>query len=113
MVSVFRNSRYHKFQPTIEQLKRISRKNIILSLPYWGYTFGLKWRLPKIAEHALQFKISGFKKHKPDKQHYWEIGKRGCGIKRIQMSIYSAGLKIDKSFWDIDDPYHYYFVLSQ
>jgi predicted SAM-dependent methyltransferase len=104
---------FEKFEASILELKRVSKKYIIVSLPYWGYTFGLKLKLPLLGKRVLKFKISGTKKHLFNGQHYWEIGKKGFPGRRIIEKFTTCGLKMKKSFWDIDDPYHYYFILEK
>jgi len=104
---------FEKLSRSLESLKRVSSQYIVISLPYWGYTFGFKLRLPFIGEKTVKFKINLIKKHKFSGQHYWELGKRGFPVWRIKNIFFKSGLKIKKSFWDIDDPYHYYFVLEK
>lgn len=104
---------YDKFHTCLNELKRVSKSFVVISLPYWGYTFALNLRLPMIGKKTLKFKISGFKKQKFNGQHYWEIGKKGFSLRKITKSMRETGLTIQKSFWDIDDPYHYYFVLKK
>src|SRR3989338_8595699 len=105
---------FEKFATSLSELKRVSKKYIVISLPYWGYTFGCKIKLPLLGTRAIKFKISGLKPHRfNNSQHYWEIGKRGYPLVKIKHAMEAAGLKLRKSFWDIDDPYHYYFVLEK
>lgn len=104
---------FEKFGKCLSELKRVSKSHVIVSLPYWGYTFGFKIRLPKLGVKTFKFKISGLKKHKFNGQHYWEIGKQGFPLGRIKKAMEKVGFEIQKSFWDLDDPYHYYFVLKK
>jgi ubiquinone/menaquinone biosynthesis C-methylase UbiE len=107
---------FDKFEKCLTELKRVSKKYIIISLPYWGYTFGIKIKLPILGTKKLKFKISGIKKHYLNKStagHYWEIGKKNYPLKKIKKIFKNNNLKIIKSFWDLDDPYHYYFVLNK
>jgi hypothetical protein len=86
---------------------------VIISLPYWGYTAGFKIKLPFLGEHCLKFKITALKKHNFNGQHFWEIGKRNYPLRRVKKEINQAGLKIVSSFWDLENPYHYFFVLRK
>jgi hypothetical protein len=104
---------YGDFTQALNSLRRVSREYIILSLPYWGYTFGLRLRLPLAGVITLKFKINGFRPHIFTGQHYWEIGKQGYPLLRVKRAIGECGLKIRRSFWDLDDPYHYYFILEK
>lgn len=104
---------FEKFKISLNELKRVSKSHVIISLPYWGYTFGFKLRLPVFGVKIFKFKVSGTKQHVFNGQHYWEIGKKGFTLKKIKQAIAETGLTIEKSFWDLDDPYHYYFVLKK
>jgi SAM-dependent methyltransferase len=104
---------FERFRPALSELRRVTKKYVIISLPYWGYTFGWRFRLPLVGQKTLKLKISGLKPHIFNGQHYWEIGKRRFPLRRIRREIAGSDLKIDRSFWDLDDPYHYYFVLEK
>ena len=104
---------WDKFDKSLRELKRAAKKYVIISLPYWGYTFGLRLKLPLLGQKTVKFKINGLKRHRFNGQHYWEIGKKGFPLGLIRKKISDSGLKIVGSFWDLDDPYHYYFVLEK
>lgn len=104
---------FENFKKSLQELAKVSSRYIVISLPYWGYTFGLKIKLPIIGEKTFKFKISGTKEHKFNGQHYWEIGKRGYRLSLIKNEFLKSGLKLKKSFWDLNDPYHYYFILEK
>lgn len=104
---------FEKFAAALNELKRVSKNYIVISLPYWGYTFGCKIKLPLLGVRVIKFKFNGLKRHKFNGQHYWEIGKRGYPLTKIKETMGAVGLKLKQSFWDIDDPYHYYFVLEK
>lgn len=97
----------------LSELKRVTKRFAILSLPYWGYTFGFKVKLPLLGYRMLKFKVTGIKRHVFNGEHYWEIGKRGYPLRRIVHMMQSAGFVVSRSFWDLDDPYHYYFILKK
>ncbi len=104
---------YSEFKNCLSELRRVSRSYVLLSLPYWGYTFGFKIKIPVLGEWVFKFKVTSLKKHQFNGQHYWELGKKGYQLRRIKKDIIDSDFKIVKSFWDLDDPYHYYFVLMK
>jgi len=106
---------FEKFNKSLQEIIRVANKYIIISLPYWGYTFGCKLRLPFWGVKVIKFKVNGFKKHNSDNSagHYWEIGKKNYSLRKIKKIFLQHNLKIIKLFWDLDDPYHYYFVLEK
>jgi len=104
---------FEDFIKSLNEIHRVTKKYAIISLPYWGYTFGIRFRLPFLGKKTFQYKISGIKNHEFNGQHYWEIGKKGYPVKKIKEQIEKSGFEIKNSFWDLDDPYHYYFVLEK
>ncbi len=107
---------YEKFVYSLNEMSRISKKYIILSLPFYGklVTFGLK--IPGIKKISLQYRVPHNLlsiKHIFNGQHHWEIGKKGYSIQKIKKDIKSADLKIIKSYSSPDYPYHHFFVLKK
>ena len=43
--------------------------------------------------------------------HRWEIGTKGLMLRRIKKDIRGKGWKIQKSFFNLKQPYHYFFIL--
>jgi len=105
---------FKKFAKCLSELKRVSRKNIIISLPYWGRHFSVKFRLPyfKIIKFQYKFNLMPIK-HKFNGQHYWEIGKSGYSLNKIKKEINKVGFKIVKDYIAFESPYHYFFVLEK
>jgi SAM-dependent methyltransferase len=104
---------FEQFLPSLRGLRRVTKKYVVLSLPYWGYTFGGRIRLPIFGQATCKFKLSGFKTHVFNGQHHWEIGKRGYPLRLIKKTVRESGFRIASHFWDLDDPYHYYFLLEK
>jgi hypothetical protein len=55
---VLEHLEFEKFSNNLMELSRISKKYLIVSLPYWGYTFGLKFKLPILGLKVVKFKIN-------------------------------------------------------
>jgi len=111
---VLEHLEFDKFVIALKEMKRVADKYVIISLPHWGRHFSLKTRLPFLKQIKFQFKLSLFPiKHVFKGEHYWEIGKKGYGLKRIKKEIESSGLKIMNDYIVFDSPYHHFFVTKK
>ena len=105
------------FEKSLREMGRVSRKNIIISLPHWGRHFSIDMRLPFLKRLRWQLKISfPSKKHRfigGNHTHYWEIGKKNYSLKKIKKAINSAGFNISKDYIAFEMPYNHFFILEK
>lgn len=105
---------YEEFSVALQELKRITKDHIIISLPdaktLWRYSF----HIPKIGEKNIYIKKPIFKKpeHVFDGEHYWEISKKGYPLSRILNDFKACGLKLTKTYRVPENTYHRFFVLD-
>lgn len=105
---------FDKFEKCLLELKRVSKKDVIISLPHWGRHFSFEFRLPFFKKIKKQYKFNGFSiEHKFDGQHYWEIGKRSYSLRKVKSIIEKSGLKIKKDYICFNSPYHHFFILGK
>lgn len=105
---------FKNFKKALSEIKRVSKKNILISLPHWGRHFSIELRIPFFKKIRIQIKFSIIpKKHEFDDQHYWEIGKRGYSLKKIRKAIKESGLKIKRDYVVFHSPYHHFFILEK
>jgi len=104
---------FSEFEKALGELRRVSKKYVILSLPRWGWLFYVKLKLPFLNYLKLYFKLSGVKKHKPGGEHFWEIGKIGYPLRKIKYLIKEKKFKLIKNYLDPDSPYHHFFILEK
>ena len=105
---------FEKFSRVLSELSRVSKKYVIISLPHWGRHFSIDIRVPFLKRFKFKYKINLFPiKHIFGGQHYWEIGKRGYGLKEIRKKIRSSGFNIINDFIVFESPYHHFFVLKK
>jgi predicted SAM-dependent methyltransferase len=107
---------YDMFVPAVKELRRVSRKHVVISLPDASRVFLLhmniyglinKWmRLP----FPSQFKVGP---HVFNGEHYWEIGKREYEISRITKDLEGCGLRVLRSYRPNHAPFFHYFVLEK
>ena len=86
---VLEHIRFEEFEKALVNIKSITKPNgtVLISVPYVGYTFRLQLYLSKYGERQLPlvFRLPMFwKEHKFNGQHYWEAGKKGYSIRRIE-----------------------------
>jgi SAM-dependent methyltransferase len=103
---------YEQFKTCLVNLKAVSNKYVLISLPHWGRHFSLSFQIPFFNKKRLQYKISTGKKHVYSGEHYWEIGKDGYQLKRVMDDIASIGLVIERHYVCHESPYHHFFVLK-
>jgi len=105
---------FDKFSQALNEMKRVSRKNVLISLPHWGRYFSIKLRIPFLKIIRLHYKLNIEKPvHIFNGQHYWEIGKKGYKIAAIKNEIAKSGLILINDFVCFDSPYHHFFILKK
>lgn len=103
---------FEKFVPVLNELGRVSKKYVLISVPHWGRHFSFEIRLPFIKKIRWQHKFNIFPiKHKFNGQHYWEIGKSNYPVSKIKEHIKKSDLSIVKDYISFGSPYHHFFIL--
>jgi len=103
---------FEDFEKAFSELKRVSIKYVVLSLPHFGPPIKFSFKIPFLKEIKFSFKIPFPKKHQFHGEHYWEIGKRGFSIRRIR-KIIKKYFKIEKEFIPFENQYHHFFILKK
>ncbi|MCK4330051.1 methyltransferase domain-containing protein [candidate division WOR-3 bacterium] len=108
---------FKKFKTALFELSRVSKKWMIISLPDQSRCVGLKIYFKNIPIRSLQ-KIINIPavfpaKHIFDGEHYWEIGKRGYSLKKIEAIFPELNLKLIKTFRVFEKPSHRFFILCK
>lgn len=105
---------FDKLDKSLQELRRVTKQHVIISLPHWGRHFSLSFKLPGWKEIKIQKKIN-FRpiKHKFRGQHYWEVGKKNYPVQLIRKHLQQAGFDIIKDYIAFDSPYHHFFVLKK
>ena len=103
---------FEQFEESLKELKRVSKKNIVLSLPHFGHSLKFSFKIPFIKEKKISVRLAFPIKHEFNGEHYWEIGKRGYPPKKIR-NILRKYFKIRKEFIPFENQYHHFFVLEK
>ncbi len=101
---------FDQFEIALQELARVSRREVILSLPHFGPPVQLHIKIPLLRPLRISFKIPFPKEHKFNGQHYWEIGKKGYSACEIR-SILNRYFVIEKEFVPFENQYHHFYVL--
>ena len=103
---------FEKFETALSELKRVSRKHILLSLPHFGPPVKFLLKIPFLPEISFAFKIPFMRKQVFNGQHHWEIGKRGyspCAIRNILEKYFT----VEKEFVPFENQYHHFYILKK
>lgn len=105
---------YSELNKALRDLKRVTSKYVLISLPNADVVWRYKVYVPKLGEY--DFMISRpFRKpaeHMFDGEHYWELNKKGYDLNRV-LSDFSREF-IVKDNWQLwDNPYHHFFLLEK
>ena len=103
---------FEKFPSALLELKRITKKFVVLSLPHWGWTFKFCLKIPLLPPLKFLWKFSRILKHKPA-EHQWEIGKRRFPLSKVKKEISASGFRILNHYIIFENPYHYFFILEK
>ncbi|MGM0503945.1 MAG: methyltransferase domain-containing protein [Bacteroidota bacterium] len=106
---------YHDSLKAFNDFVRVSRKNIIISLPnakkLWHYSF----YIPKIGQFSFSIPKPRIKNqnHIFDGEHYWEINKKGFSLNKIKKDFITNDTKLTNSYRVIENPYHHFFIFEK
>ena len=106
---------FSEFEPALKEIARVSRKDVLISLPYSSTSLYLEAKLPFLKDKILRCGVRiphFFQKHSFDGQHYWMVGKKGCSIKTITKSL-EKFFNVKETFNPTDNTYHLFFVLEK
>jgi hypothetical protein len=103
---------FEKFEKCLQELRRVSKKYVVLSLPHFGPPIKLSFKVPLFKEIKMALKIPFPTKHKFNDEHYWEIGKQGYPASKIR-KILKKYFKIKKEFIPFENQYHHFYILEK
>jgi len=102
------------FSRAVSEIRRVTKKYAVISIPHSGAVFYLSFKLPLLKRKTIFLKIPYFwVTHKFNREHYWEIGKKGYPVRLIIQKIREAGFTVLHSRIYGDDPARYHFLLKK
>ena len=96
------------------EMVRVSRHNVVISLPdalpVWQY----RYHVPKFGTRSLLFPRPILKQpeHVFDGEHHWEINKKGYGLGRV-IKDFGRLCHLTRTYRVFENPYHRFFVFQQ
>ena len=102
---------FDQFEPAIQEMSRVARLGIVLSLPQLSRAWSI--RVGPVRRRDRQFWVSlPFNRTlPPNDQHYWEVDAKGYPVKRVRKVLRRYG-QITKDYRVPEHPYHHFWVLS-
>lgn len=103
---------FDEFEKGLSELKRVTRKYVVLSLPHFGHSITFSFKIPFLKEKKIAIRMPFPIKHYFNGEHYWEIGKKGYPLSKIE-SIIQKYFQIRKDFIPFENQYHHFFILEK
>jgi hypothetical protein len=103
---------FSAFETSLEELLRVSKKGVVLSLPHWGYTMRFVVDLPGLPEIRWAWKLPIQKPIPKGGVHEWEINRTGYPLKRVTGIIQANGV-LDREWISPWMPYHHFFLIRK
>jgi ubiquinone/menaquinone biosynthesis C-methylase UbiE len=110
---VLEHIEWHDVEVALKELARVSKKNVVVSLPHPGQVFisGTFRALGRWIPVRLQVPFF-WKTHRFNGEHYWELGKKGYAAGKFVRAAKGAGLTLKKTVKYADDPVHRLFIFE-
>lgn len=102
---------FEEFDTAVSEMARVAKKYVVISVPHFGPSLSLSFKIPFLPLVRLQTKIPFPKTHQFNGQHHWEIGKKGYPVSLIREKLSKHGT-IVRDFVPFGSPYHHFFVLE-
>lgn len=103
---------FEKFERSLQELHRVSKKNVVISLPHFGPAIKILFKIPFLPEVKFAFKVPYPKEHFFNGQHYWEIGKKGYSQRKIR-KVVERYFIIKNEFVPFENQYHHFYSLEK
>jgi SAM-dependent methyltransferase len=102
---------YEESLRAMKELRRVTKRYALVTLPHAGYTFSFLSKLPLLPWLSGGFKLPhAWKTHRFNGQHYWELGKRGFSKRKIVDALRDSGFRSVKMSTHPDDPAHVFYL---
>ena len=106
---------YKKALQAFEEMIRVTRNHIIISLPDSRTLYPCYFHLPKIGKVIYNIPSPRFwsTPHKFNGLHYWEINKKDYGLRKIIYDFTQKKVVIKKTYRVKENPYYRFFIFCK
>lgn len=109
---VLEHIQFSDFENALMEMKRVSKKYVIISLPHKSPTVEVHFRAPLTPRVQKAIKIPFPREHQFDGQHYWEVGKKGYSPSKI-LNILKKHFIVEEDYIPFENQYHHFYVLTK
>ncbi len=98
-----------------QEMARVSRKYLVVSIPDIAPLVGIQINIPKVRTLTVRipWNLYKVKKHVFDGEHYWELNKKGYALNKVVYDLKSiSGATLKKTYRVPENPYHRFFVFE-
>jgi len=106
---------FENFSRALSNIHKVAKHYAVITLPGFSITslyFGIKL-IPFISKKEISIKVGYPLKHQFLGEHFWEIGKKGYPLSKVQKKIKEAGFKAKHYFYPLENPKHNFFILEK
>jgi Methyltransferase domain len=101
---------WNEVPDAVAELGRVAKHRVVISLPHAGPYFQFSLKLPLFPPLRAVAKLPWPIRHRPDPEHFWEVGKMGFSRKRVR-ALLKQHFEISKEMLVFGFPYHRFYVL--
>ncbi len=104
---------YNRSLSAFKEMVRVSRGNVVISLPDAKAMYRYRFDVPKLGEINILIPRPRIRLpvHNFDGEHYWEINKKGYLLEKV-IGDFSRYIPLRKTFRVPDFPYHRFFCFQ-
>ncbi len=106
---------FEEARGALAEINRVARRHALVSVPDTRKVYRIEIDLPHVFEKRMLIPRPWGqpRPHVFDGEHYWEIGKAGYPLARIQRAIEGTGFTVERTYRVFEHPYHRFFVLRK
>jgi ubiquinone/menaquinone biosynthesis C-methylase UbiE len=109
---VLEHIQFSDFEVALEELKRVSKKYVFISLPHNVPSFDIQFKFPGLKRFQLAIKFPIGRTHVFHGQHYWEVGKKKYSAKLIKR-ILKQHFELLDEYVPFENQYHHFYILQK